>query len=579
MGSRHGIPAVLSVIAGFLISVPDAHGVATCSYDALSETVAVNMSQSADNATLSVSGGNIVLNGTGGNPCTGGPTTTNTDTINVSGGAGQQTFTILVPADFQPGVTAEGVPEIEFNINLGTGDTFDSVGFRGGTGSDSWVLGSNGMAPEANFNGDTDSEFAIVTGIDNGWSLNGEGGNDVITAQGGTGIGTAFVDPAPLTVQGGEADDTIVGGDRAAGDLLIGNQNNDELIGMGGADSLAPGDGNDAVQGNAGTDTADFGFGTSPVTVDRSISVPQDTGQGLDTLNPDVEQVAGSNGSDTLLGSPGPDGLFGGFGNDVVDGRAGDDTLGGGNDFGGGGLDTLTYAAAPAGVTANLTTGQASGGFGTDTVSGFENLTGSPFADSLTGDAAANTITGLGGPDNISALAGPDDVQIRDGEADVASCGSEIDSATADRQSLDTVDPDCETTSFLPEPEDGGGADTEVIFELRGRGAQDLVKQRGLVVKGLCPTEDCTATVAAKVKLPRPKGGKSASAKLSPKPVTRALVGGIAQKIKLRLRRKQVKAVAAALRDDAKVRAKVFANVTDAAGNLASAKRKVKAKG
>ena len=70
---------------------------------------------------------------------------------------------------------------------------------------------------------------------------------------------------------------------------------------------------------------------------------------------------------------------------------------------GGGGIDTLSYANAAAGVTVNLglTTAQNTVGAGTDTLLNFENLRGSNFNDTLTGNAASNILTGGTGVDRF----------------------------------------------------------------------------------------------------------------------------------------------------------------------------------
>jgi Ca2+-binding RTX toxin-like protein len=108
-------------------------------------------------------------------------------------------------------------------------------------------------------------------------------------------------------------------------------------------------------------------------------------------------------------------------------------------------------------VNASLAAGTATGGAGNDSLNGIEDLIGSPFADTLIGDVASNTITALGGNDTVSARQGADAVRIRDGGPDTASCGTEIDTAIADRASVDSVNPDCENVDFLPEEGDGGG--------------------------------------------------------------------------------------------------------------------------
>ena len=106
-----------------------------------------------------------------------------------------------------------------------------------------------------------------------------------------------------------------------------------------------------------------------------------------------------------LTGDGGANVLRGGDNNDILDGGAGDDFL-----FGDAGTDLLTYASATAGVTVSLAlaTAQNTGGAGVDTIAGFEDLTGSKFADILSGDGAANRLTGGAGADILTGGAGKD---------------------------------------------------------------------------------------------------------------------------------------------------------------------------
>lgn len=110
-------------------------------------------------------------------------------------------------------------------------------------------------------------------------------------------------------------------------------------------------------------------------------------------------------GSDSIRSGAGDDLVLAGGGDDLVDGGAGADRL-----FGEDGLDVLSYASVRSGVTVSLAiqTAQDTRGGGVDEVSGFENLTGSAFADNLTGDDLANRITGGAGNDVIFAGAGDD---------------------------------------------------------------------------------------------------------------------------------------------------------------------------
>ena len=113
--------------------------------------------------------------------------------------------------------------------------------------------------------------------------------------------------------------------------------------------------------------------------------------------------INGTAGDDVLNGKAGDDTLSGLDGNDNLFGGAGNDRLDGGNGF-----DVVSYSAASAGISLNLSTGTATGGDGSDTLIGIEGAYGSGFADTLIGDAAANNLLGNAGDDSISGAAGID---------------------------------------------------------------------------------------------------------------------------------------------------------------------------
>ena len=120
-----------------------------------------------------------------------------------------------------------------------------------------------------------------------------------------------------------------------------------------------------------------------------------------------VEKVISSAFNDYLYGLDGfAETMIGGADDDTVFGSTGADMLNGGA-----GSDVLVYALSAAGVTVNLATGAASGGDAQgDMISGFERISGSPFADALSGNGAANYLFGGLGDDKIRGGSGADTI-------------------------------------------------------------------------------------------------------------------------------------------------------------------------
>jgi serine protease len=129
------------------------------------------------------------------------------------------------------------------------------------------------------------------------------------------------------------------------------------------------------------------------------------------TIGPN--KLVGTAGADRICGLAGGDTIYGLGGDDILIGGDGDDVIfpGAGNDLrveGGLGTDTLSYSElATAGVTVALP-GTTSGAAGVDTIRGFENVTGTSFADTLGGDAGNNWLNGLGGNDTLDGGPGTD---------------------------------------------------------------------------------------------------------------------------------------------------------------------------
>ncbi|HEX3152259.1 MAG TPA: calcium-binding protein [Gemmataceae bacterium] len=141
---------------------------------------------------------------------------------------------------------------------------------------------------------------------------------------------------APVTLTGGDGDDTLIGG--AKNDSINGGKGNDLLTG---------GLGDDAIDGGIGTDDQIVETGVTGFTLTNT----KLTGKGTDLLS-GIElanltdgrksnkidasaftgnvTLTGGSGNDTLIGGTGNDSLVGGAGNDSLDGGAGSDTLDGG---------------------------------------------------------------------------------------------------------------------------------------------------------------------------------------------------------------------------------------------------------
>ena len=210
--------------------------------------------------------------------------------------------------------------------------------------------------------------------------LCGKGGDDVLIGKGGN--------------------DVLKGA--AGADTLTGKSGNDKLAGGAGDDTLAAGAGNDSFNGGPGIDVAALADSKSAVTVDLGAGTA--SGDGQDTVAA-VENVIGSPVADTLIGDAAANELSAGDGDDTVQGAGGDDVL-----EGQGGTDSTSYAAAGGPVAADLRAGTVTGE-GSDAISGIENLTGSPHADTIIGDDAANVLDGGPGSDTASFAGAPAGVE------------------------------------------------------------------------------------------------------------------------------------------------------------------------
>ncbi|MFQ5426054.1 MAG: calcium-binding protein, partial [Gaiellales bacterium] len=117
----------------------------------------------------------------------------------------------------------------------------------------------------------------------------------------------------------------------AGDDVLLGSAAANLLVGGPGDDLLDGGLGADVISGGIGVDVADYSSRTASVVVDLDGAADDgEVGEG-DNVIPDVEDIVGGAGADSLRGSGGPNHLQGGGGGDTLDGLSGSDFIEGGD--------------------------------------------------------------------------------------------------------------------------------------------------------------------------------------------------------------------------------------------------------
>ncbi|MBS0641105.1 MAG: calcium-binding protein, partial [Proteobacteria bacterium] len=194
----------------------------------------------ADNDTLLGKGGNDLLFGGAGN-----------DTL--TGGTGDDQMFGEAGNDRMIWNPGDGSDLME-----GGADT-DTAEVNGGNGAETFTITANGS--RVRFDRVTPAPFSLDIGTTENLVVNANGGDDVITA--GNGLAALI----QLTIDGGAGNDTITGGDGADtlrggadNDLITGGRGNDVAFLGSGDDSFVwnPGDGSDIVEGQDGTDTLLF---------------------------------------------------------------------------------------------------------------------------------------------------------------------------------------------------------------------------------------------------------------------------------------------------------------------------------
>ena len=206
-------------------------------------------------------------------------------------------------------------------------------------GANSWRtddLSTNGL--EGFFDGSMDAVAIHDTALDADAiqasynAINGTGGSDADTIDGGEGTDTVDysdansavnVNLAAGTATGGGDSDTLTNVENVTGsahdDTLTGDENANTLIGGEGDDTVAGAGGDDVLAGGLGADTLSGDAGDDVISGNEGADTISGGG-GSDTLD-------GGAGADTITGGNDADTITGGEGSDALDGEGGDDVI------------------------------------------------------------------------------------------------------------------------------------------------------------------------------------------------------------------------------------------------------------
>ncbi|MGH1350055.1 MAG: beta strand repeat-containing protein [Methyloligellaceae bacterium] len=380
-------------------------------------------------------GNDIIIGGGNGNSSGGNraeyTSATGAITVNLAGGIGS--FGSSVVGDASVGTdTLDSVERVR-------GSNFDDIfiadiTFEGEFGSFNEFEGRNGNDTFTG-NGHTRIRYTNANGA---MTIDLLAGTAMGSAVGGaTNQGIDTIISGVNQVRGGDFDDTLLGSNGVDFESFRGQAGNDTIDGRGGlqdqADYRNSSNGiiADLSAGAIGSGTVQDGFGTVDTLSnieqirgsDNSDTITMDDGDNVVEGKRGNDFIEGLGGADILFGGKGNDTIYGGTGNDIIEGgegndlligQAGSDTLIGGDGFdryiGGGGDDVFIggnsgnqnggdraeYTNATGAIVVNLTgaigsfastvTGDAS--VGTDTLENIEMVRGTAFNDIFVADAS-----------------------------------------------------------------------------------------------------------------------------------------------------------------------------------------------
>lgn len=196
--------------------------------------------------------------------------------------------------------------------------------------------------------------------------------------------------------RGSRYDDVITGDSK--GNLLQGLSGNDTLYGMGGNDTFVGGSGADHMHGGSGSDMLYYSGSDAGVSVLLHAGIASGGDAQGDTFE-SIENVYGTEFSDTLVGTHGNNRLFGSGGNDYISAGGGDDYL-----FGGSGSDLIYASLGDDSIWGDSGSDRLFGDQGNDTVrggDGNDTISGGSGNDTLNGGDGNDTLTGGSGSDTF----------------------------------------------------------------------------------------------------------------------------------------------------------------------------------
>lgn len=321
---------------------------------------------------------------------------------------------------------ADASPSIE-NVTTGSGDDLLMGNglnnlLNGGAGNDRYLLSTAVPLGVETLSDPSGTDTLDFTG-----SMSGLNVNLGLTAQQTVGANLRLVlasSSAFENVIGGNGNDRFIG--NSSSNVFNGGPGNDTYVFT--ADSPQ---GTDTILEAGGLDTVTFAGTTAGVALDLGVTAPQIVNSNLTLvlpqLTPQIENLIGGSGNDTLTGNSLNNSLTGGPGNDTLAGGNGSDTYvfadaaAAETDtvielVGGGSNDRLDFSATTTGVVANLTLdatlatmtnrGVKTGAAGQAAY--FEQVIGGSGNDTLTGNAANNLLVGGAGNDTVSGGTGRD---------------------------------------------------------------------------------------------------------------------------------------------------------------------------